>query len=91
MSFEGGTHDLAMIKEDPAGGLNPCTKGTRPKRTGYGCLQTRDARNVNHYEGIALEMPEKKKPRSELTQQQKDSNKRISAKRVRRGSTPSEE
>ncbi len=48
-------------------------------------MQTRGTGDANHYTGIALEMPEKKRPRTELTQRQKDSNKRISAKRVKAG------
>ncbi len=60
-------------------------KKDTPEKDRIRCLQTRGTRDANHYEGIALEMPEKKRPRTELTQQQKDSNKRISAKRVKAG------
>ena len=88
-SFEGGTHDLTMIREDPIDfgrWSKSMYKKDTPEKDRIRVLVDKGYQGIaNHYTGIALEMPEKKRPRTELTQQQKDSNKRISAKRVKAG------
>ncbi len=86
-TFEGGTHDLKMITDDPID-LGRWSRGMFKENTlkkdrlqvladkGYQGLEKR-------YPGINLEMPTKKPPKGELTPQQKKRNKKISSKRIK--------
>ena len=79
-TFEGGTHDLKMITDDPID-LGRWSRGMFKENTlkkdrlqvladkGYQGLEKR-------YPGINLEMPTKKPPKGELTPQQKKRNKK---------------
>ena len=86
-TFEGGTHDLTMISDDPID-LGKWSRGMRkedtPDEDRIRVLADKGYRGITkHYPGIKPGMPKKKPKGKELTARQKKKNKRISGKRIR--------
>ena len=85
-SFDGGTHDLTMITEDPID-FGKWSKGMydkdTPKEDRIQVLADKGYQGITkYYKGITVKIPEKKRRTKELTARQKKRNKKISSKRI---------
>lgn len=85
-TFEGSTHDLTMIAQDPID-FGKWSKGMykndTPEDKKFTILGDKGYIGMEkHYPGINLIVPKKKPPKGELTEQHKKNNQKISGKRI---------